>query len=113
MALLLDLNGFVTETSSGNLFVVNADRLYTPAHNTLPGITQSLVIRLATAAGYEVVQTDLTVQDVQNADEAFLTSSTYGIMPATQCNQHHIGTGLVGANTQRLTELLRRELGME
>ena len=113
MALLLDMQGYVTETNSGNLFVVSANRLYTPtARNTLGGITQQAVMELAREAGLEVQRVDLTIQDVIEADEAFLTSSTYLVMPATRCNGQNIGTGLVGELTTQLGQLLRARLGI-
>lgn len=83
-ALLLDEHGCLTETNTGNLFIVREGQLLTPrAETTLPGISQAYVSELARAEGIKVVRADLTPDYVLNADEAFLTSTTYCIAPLT------------------------------
>ncbi|MCA8994728.1 MAG: aminotransferase class IV family protein [Planctomycetaceae bacterium] len=113
VALLVDESGFVTETSSANLFVVESGRLYTPRREkTLHGITQSTVMTLAREAGLEVTERDISLDQLLETDEIFLTSSTFLIMPATRCNSRSIGTGLVGTVTKQLSGLLRESFGL-
>jgi len=111
-AVLLDAEGFVTETSSGNLFVVQDGRLRTPrAERTLPGITQSCLISLAKRAGWEVDRADLTPDQVADSEEAFLTSSTYGIVPVSRIGGRPLRGGVPGTVTKALQELWSKELG--
>lgn len=112
VALLLDERGYVTETSSANLFLVNAGRLYTPQpETTLPGITQAKVSQLAESLDLTVTRGDFTVADIQEADEAFLTSSTFLVLPATRCNGLLIADGLPGPITRQLSTALHDQLG--
>jgi branched-chain amino acid aminotransferase len=116
-ALLLDLRGFVTETSTGNLFIVREGRLLTPREETtLPGISQQHVIALAERNGLSVERADLTPEEVAAADEAFLTSSTYCIMPVRTVNGQSIGgeaMAIPGPVTERLCELWSAEMGLD
>lgn len=113
-ALLLDQNGFVTETSSGNLFVVKEGTLCTPREEqTLGGIAQAQVMRLAQARGWNVERVDLTVDDVTHSQEAFLTSSTYCILPVSQLNGIPIGTSLPGPITKMLIDAWGMEMGLD
>lgn len=75
-ALLLDSNGFVAEAGSANFFAVKDNKIYTPLLGTiLDGITRNTVIQLARQLGYEVLESNLKVEDVYAADEAFLTGT--------------------------------------
>lgn len=113
-ALLLDQNGFVTETSSGNLFIVKDGQLHTPREeNTLGGIAQAQVIRLAEGRGWSVHRSDLTVDDVTSSQEAFLTSSTYCILPVSHLNGVRIGTSLPGPITKMLIDTWGAEMGLD
>lgn len=114
MALLLDQQEFVTETSSGNLFVVREGTLCTPrAESTLPGIAQAYVMQLAQRLGIPVQRADLTVADVTTAEEAFLTSSTYCILPVSRLNGERIGHAVPGPATRRLTSTWSDEMGLD
>lgn len=114
MALLLDNRGAVTETSSGNLCLLRANELLTPRiETTLPGIAQAHVLQLAEAAGWEVRRADLSVDDVAQADEAFLTSSTYCILPVAAINGLPVGAGIPGPGTRRLMDKWGEEMGLD
>lgn len=113
MALLQDGEGRLTETSSSNLFIVQSGRLYTPSRSrTLPGIMQKTVMDVATGLDLTVHQTDVTIEQLQEADEAFLTSSTFVVMPATQFNGQMIGAGVPGELTTQLLGKTREFLGI-
>lgn len=113
MALLLDQQGGVTETSSGNLFMVRKGTLWTPlAATTLPGIAQSHVIQLARSMGIPVERARMTPHEVMDAEEAFLTSSTYCLLPVSHLDGHKIGTELPGKLTRRLTSAWSNEIGL-
>jgi branched-chain amino acid aminotransferase len=107
-ALFLTIDGFLSEATSANLFVVrwNNDgdtELATPslACAILPGTTRDWILRWAASAGLHPVETWLTTRDLAEADEAFLSSSVAGILPVTRFAGEPIGTGLPGEWTLR------------
>jgi branched-chain amino acid aminotransferase len=105
VALLLDLDGNVTETSGSNFMIVERGAIVVPTlRNTLPGVSRATVMELARNLGVPCLERDFQVYNVMNADEAWLTSTPYGIMPATKINGSPIGNGIPGP-------LFRRFLG--
>jgi branched-chain amino acid aminotransferase len=75
-ALFLDADDNVSEVGSANFFIVKDKKIYTPPLGTiLAGITRNTIIELARKLGYEVFETDISVQDVYDADESFLTGT--------------------------------------
>jgi len=94
VALLLDLDGNVTETSGANFLIVENGAIVSPTTvNTLPGISRAMVIELAAKLGIPFIERDLQVYNVMNADEAMLTSTPYCVMPVTKINGAAIGDG--------------------
>ncbi len=81
-AILLSPEGYVTEGTISNIFMVKKGVLYTPplSLGILPGITRSLVIRLAKKQGIKVRERFFTIKDLKKADEVFLTFSGRGIV---------------------------------
>jgi branched-chain amino acid aminotransferase len=113
-ALLLDLAGNVTETSTANSLIVERGQIVSPTTaNILPGISRAMVIELAGKLGISFEERDLHVDDVMNADEAFLTSTTFCLMPVTKLNGAPIGTGKPGAMTKRLQQAWSAEVGLD
>jgi branched-subunit amino acid aminotransferase/4-amino-4-deoxychorismate lyase len=97
VALLLDLDGNVTETSGSNFLIVDQGALVAPTlRNTLPGVSRRTVIELAGKLGVPCVERDFQVYDVMNADEAWLTSTPYCMLPAVRINGAAIGEGRPG-----------------
>src|SRR5205085_12131861 len=86
-ALLLDLDGNVTETSGANFLIVERGVIVSPTtRNILPGISRAMVIELTGKMGVAFAERDIQVYNVMNADEAFLTSTPYCLMPVTRIN---------------------------
>jgi branched-subunit amino acid aminotransferase/4-amino-4-deoxychorismate lyase len=113
-ALLLDEHGCVTETNSGNLFLVHRNQLLTPrAETTLTGVSQEFVMELARASGWPVVRADLTPDFVARADEVFLTSTTYCVMPVTRLNNVPIGDGTPGPLARQLLAQWSAAVGID
>jgi branched-chain amino acid aminotransferase len=80
--LALDLNGFVTEASTANLFIITAGKLITPiADCFLDGLTRQTTIKLAKSLGIEVIETKVSKEMVKGADAAFLTGTALELMP--------------------------------
>ena len=98
--------GYVTEGTRSNLFVVRGGRLFTPKDGVLPGITRLAVIEAADDA-YDVIETKLTYEDLLAADEVFLTSTTKEVMPVSRVDDHVIGNGLAGEFTLDIAERFR------
>lgn len=112
-ALLLDDRGFVTEGSSSNLFVVSGGRLRTPplAAGILEGVTRGVVLRLARQEQVPVDELALRPEEVEAADEAFITSTMREILPVVEVGGHRIGAGRPGPLTERLHRAFRRLAG--
>ncbi|MEZ6058193.1 MAG: aminotransferase class IV [Planctomycetaceae bacterium] len=113
-ALLLDANGYVTETASGNLFVVKDGEFLTPRFaQTLAGISRSFVIDLLAKQQQAWREADLTVAEVAAADELFLTSTTYCLMPVTRLNGQPIAQGKPGPQSRQLLAAWSRHVGCD
>lgn len=102
-ALLLDLNGNVTETGGANFLIVERGTIVSPTlTNTLPGISRATVIELAKKLGIPFVEKDIQVHSVMNADEAFTATTPYCILPVTKINGVPIGDGKPGPIWRKL-----------
>ncbi|HUU83655.1 MAG TPA: aminotransferase class IV [Phycisphaerae bacterium] len=114
-ALWFTTNNLLSEGSISNVFLVKDGALATPPLETpvLPGITRAAVLELAAAGGIEALQRALTINDLLDADEVFLTNSMMEIMPVRRVEKHAIGGGKPGPMTQRLAEEYRRLLERE
>jgi branched-chain amino acid aminotransferase len=97
IALLLDRQDNIAETSTANFFIVGSGRITTPTgRNTLAGISQQVVAEAAEQLDIRIEKRDFQTYDVINADEAFTSSTPYCILPVTRINQKPIGDGRVG-----------------
>ncbi|NLE57054.1 MAG: hypothetical protein GX616_01745 [Planctomycetes bacterium] len=94
----------LAEACMSNVFIVKGNGLRTPTLDTpvLPGITREVVIELAARAGLQVEQTALTVNDLLDADEVFLTNAIMEIMPVTRIEQKALGNEKPGPITSQL-----------
>jgi len=102
--------GILTEFPRSNVFIVTKDqRLVTPARNILYGITRKNVMALA-AAYMPVEERDITVDELLNASEVFLTSTTKKILPVLKVDEKPVGNGQPGVITR---ELYRQFLELE
>lgn len=116
-AICLNEEGFLAEASMSNLFLVGDGTLKTPsvASGILPGVTREAVLELAGKLGITVVEDDIILDELLQADEVFLTNSVMEIMPLTELDGKPIGTGKPGAITRKLMagykEMVRREVG--
>jgi branched-subunit amino acid aminotransferase/4-amino-4-deoxychorismate lyase len=115
IALLLDRNDNITETSTANFFIVaSGERVITaPPRNTLQGISQLVVFELCEALQIPCEQRDFQTYDVVNADEAFTTSTPYCILPVTKINGKPIGPGRPGPVFGRLLSAWSQQVGLD
>ena len=100
----LDVQGFVSEGSGENIFLVKNGKIHTPPlHATiLPGITRDTVIRLATDLGYTVAETMMLREFLYLADEVFFTGTAAEITPIRSIDRIQVGNGKPGPVTQAL-----------
>jgi branched-chain amino acid aminotransferase len=114
VALLLDLDGNVTETAAANLLIVKDGTIVSPpAFHILPGISRATVIDLAGKLGMPFQERPLQVFDVERADEAFLTSTPYCLVPVTKLNGTLLGNGRPGSVFRRLMAVWSEEVGLD
>ncbi len=96
-ALLLDQQGFVTETSTANFFIVRDREILAPSSlSALEGVSQQVVFELAERLNFICRFAPLRPYDVANADEAFTSSTPYCLLPVTRFNGKPIGSGRPG-----------------
>lgn len=105
-ALLLDNEGYVTEGSGENFFMVRDGVIYTPElTSALDGITRATIITLAEELGITVREKRITRDEVYIADEAFFTGSAAEVTPIRELDGRDIGDGGRGPITERLQSL--------
>ncbi len=102
-ALMLDTEGYVTEGTGENIFVVRNGVVYTPdLSSALEGITRDTVIRLIGEAGLDLVEKRITRDEVYVADEAFFTGTAAEVTPIPELDGRSIGNGGRGPVTEQL-----------
>ncbi|CAF0691989.1 branched-chain-amino-acid transaminase [Candidatus Methylacidithermus pantelleriae] len=108
-AILLSEEGFVTECTGENLFVVKGEELLTPPvwAGALPGITRKVVMELARKNGYSVREEILTRYDLFVADEIFITGTAAEIAPVREVDGREVGDTRPGPVTRDLMEKFR------
>ncbi len=105
-ALLLDTEGYVSEGSGENIFIVRKGMLKTtPLTSILEGITRDSIIKLAHDEGIEVLEERFTRDELYISDEAFFTGTAAEVTPIRDVDGRNIGTGRPGRITKRLQSL--------
>ncbi len=114
IALALDTQGRVTETSTANFFLVQAGTIHTPPPTTtLEGVSQQTLRELAAELSIPYEPRDLHAYDVSNADEAFTSSTPYCMLPVTKFNGRPLGDGRPGPIFGRLLDAWGRRVGVD
>jgi len=100
----LDTQGFISEGSGENLFLVYQGKIWTPqiSNAILPGITRNSVITLAGEMGYEIVEQPIPREMLYTADEIFLTGTAAEITPIKTVDRIPVGPGSRGPITEEL-----------
>lgn len=105
-ALMLDLNGFVSETNATNVFIVRRGVLLTPpADSCLPGITRRLVLHLAAGEGIPTLERNISLTEVYTADEVFTTGTMGELSPVLEVDGRTIRQAGEHPLTRRLQAL--------
>lgn len=102
-ALLLDTEGYVSEGSGENMFIVRGGRIKTtPLTSILEGITRESILTIARDEGIEVIEERFTRDEVYIADEAFFTGTAAEVTPIRELDGRSIGDGKPGPVTKKL-----------
>ena len=113
-ALLLDTDGFIAEGTGSNIFLVKNGKIYTPeGRNVLRGITRRYVMSLAEEMNISCEEKNLNVYDLYQADEAFVTSTPYCIVPVTKINGVAIGSGKPGPMVSKLLDFWNKKVNVD
>ena len=100
--------GFITEGTSNNAYIVRADRVIQTRHlgnEILSGITRDAVLRFAREAKYDILEEPFSVDDAKNAQEAFITSASSFVMPVVSIDNVALGDGKPGPVSTELRRI--------
>lgn len=108
-ALILNNQGYVTEGSADNIFIIKDGVIKTPPVylGALEGITRSAIIEIAQENGYDLEEVPFTLHDVYIADEVFLTGTAAEVIPVVTVDGRQIGSGKPGEITNHLLQSFR------
>lgn len=100
----LDYNGYVSEGSGENIFIIKNNIIYTPAMSgsALPGITRDAIVTVARDLGYDVREEGVPREMLYIADEIFLTGTAAEITPVSRVDKIKIGAGERGPITEKI-----------
>lgn len=101
---ILEKDGYVTEGTSSNVFIVKDNKIYTTplTKQILPGITRIAVKNVSKILGIEFIEKHFTRDELLNADELFITSTTSEVLPIVKVGDQIIGSGKPGDLTKRI-----------
>lgn len=104
--ILVRADGYVSEGSASNLFMVKNQTLITPpnSHKILPGITRLVIEKLAKRHHIDLIERDIHQDELNTADELWLTSSTKEALPVTHFNHQPVGSAKPGQLWHRLRQ---------
>ena len=112
--LLLDMDGNLTESTGANFFIVTDGVLRTPGDSSiLQGVSRMTVIDLAEQLNIPVVEEDLQPYDLYTADEAFLTSTPYSILPVGRVDNREVTDNIPGPVTNQLLAAWSELVGVD
>ena len=113
-ALLLDPDGFITEGTGDNFFIVKNNEIITPeGRNVLRGISRDYIFQLAKELNIPCRESNIEPYDVYNSDEAFMTGTPFCILPTTSLNEIRIGNGKMGKVTNLLLDKWSKNVNLD
>ena len=113
-AIMLDLNGFVAETNATNIFMIKNGIVFTPFPTAcLPGITRDLIIELCNKNNIQIIEKDISVTELYNADEVFTTGTMGELAKVVEIDKRKINNkGNVLVNLQSIFRELTEKEGV-
>ncbi len=113
-ALLLDTDGFISEGTGDNFFIVKNEIIITPeGRNILRGISRGYIFELAEQLGLKCIEKNIEPYDVYTADEAFMTGTPFCVLPVTSLNGIEIGDAKMGVITKKLLDKWSDNVGVD
>ena len=113
-ALLLDVDGYITEGTGDNFFIVKNGEILTPeGKNILRGITRDYIFTLAEELNISCRECNIEPYDVYTADEAFMTGTPFCILPTVSLQGLQIGKGKLGNITNILINKWSKNVGLD
>ncbi|MCJ7576751.1 MAG: aminotransferase class IV [Dehalococcoidia bacterium] len=109
-AILLNEQGYLAEGSTTNIFLVSNSELITPSleSGVLPGITREAVLEITRASNIKILERQVELKELIEAEEAFVTNSILELMPLTWFEDKSIDTGKPGQLTKELLAAYRK-----
>lgn len=108
-AIMLDKDGYVSETNATNIFLVKKGRVLTPhADYCLPGITRATVMDLVVKEKFVLEERNISLSEFHTADEVWTTGTMGELTPVTKIDGRVIGDGKVGPVTRQLQEAYKK-----
>ena len=109
--LMMDVNGNVSTCNSTNFFIIKNKEVWTSTgEHCLPGVTRGAIIQLCKENNIPIYEKDFLVADVLNADEAFVTGTFAGVIPAVSLDGKTIGNGKRGPMTETFFNLYKNKI---
>jgi len=113
-ALMLGIDGFVSETNATNVFLVTNGALKTPFPDScLPGTTRAKILEIAKERQIPTEERRLSLVEFQTADEVFTTGTMGELSHVVELDERVVGDGALGPVTARLQELYAEKTGKE
>ena len=104
---ILTRDGYITEGAASNVFICKNDEIFTPPKDNyvLPGITRDLIIEILSNNNNACAETTITEEKILDADEIWITSSTWEIVPVIKLNNKPVGSGKPGPLWHKVNQL--------
>ena len=113
-ALLVDPDGFISEGTGDNFFMVKDGIVYTSEpRNILRGISRKYIFEICNQLGIKCIEKNIEMYDVYTADEAFMTATPFCILPVTRFMGLEIGDAKMGKITKKLLDTWGKNVGVD
>lgn len=114
-AVMLNDQGYVSECSGDNIFILSKGKIYTPpaSSGALRGITRDVVIEIAAELDVPLIEANLTRYDLWIAEECFLTGTAAEVVPVIRIDGREVGDGKPGEMTARFLEAFRARVARD
>lgn len=103
---ILIRNGYITEGAASNVFIIKGDKVYTPPKDqyVLPGITRDVVLEVLSKNKINYFETPVEIEQLLGADEIWVTSSTWEIVPVVKLDNKPVGKGCTGPMWEKVNQ---------
>jgi len=100
--LLLDAGGFILEGTSSNFYAVRNGEIWTAGSGVLEGVARKIILETANELTIPVKLETVNINNISSLDEAAISSSSRGLVPVVQIDEHNVGSGRPGPITKRV-----------